>query len=296
MDRDVKHVYKERLKTFKKYGIPTTLWELDNIETNIVSKNAKTGEIVHSKMKVLDLDNPQKEKHFFYEFPHIIKKKVQEGKEKFLTFNRFGREGAEIQKDSIQALGVNFPKNDKYLSFRALDIGTFKAPITDFFMKERNVNNLGIVTLDFVPKTQEEERLYAFYSDKIGCIKYNKFHTPNSKAKFAGIARHEVEHVWHYFLSALFYGSESHKAINQAEINGIIDKNGNFIDKKLFNEAEKCAKSIENYVPYNVNFTEYENNYIEKCANIAEIAAQSDYIKNCKDLKNSFKHIPLELL
>ncbi len=296
LDRCIEHVYKDHLKTFKKYGIPTTLWELNNIETNIVSKNAKTGEVVHSQIKVLDLDKPQQERHFFYEFPHIIKSKIQEGKEKLLAFKVDRFSGNEIKKNSIQALGVTYPENDKYLSFRALDLETFKKPITQFYLKERKVNSLGVVVLEHVPKTPKEERLYAFYSDSNGTIRYNKFHRPPSKSIFAGIARHEVEHVWHYLLSALFYGSENPKAINQGEINGIIDKNGKFIDKKLFKEAENCAKSIENYIPYNVSFQEYENNYIEKCARKAESTAQADYIKNCKDLKNSFKHIPLELL
>jgi (p)ppGpp synthase/HD superfamily hydrolase len=110
------------------------------------------------------------------------------------------------------------------------------------------------------------------------------------------MARHEVEHGWQYFLRSRIASpvTEWEEFINTTF--------GKIKSKKLIREARRYAKSIKNYVALTKELEEagkvqeYKDNYIEVKARKAGQKARTDYDKQGKSIRNSFKHIPKEYL
>lgn len=287
LDRVLQRIYKGLSEGFRSKGRPATLWDLNSLVTNIIAQNLTTEETIFSQMQVSGIDT-NKEEHLFREFPSIIKNKLQHGKTKLLYFI-VNQDESRIVKNSTQTENISFPTKDKYLPFRALDIETLKKPITKFFLKNRKLNDLNVKFGNFTQKPNEK-LVFAYFDDEENVIRFNSSKLFKMKPKVVGIARHEVEHVWQHFLSALFLGQVSFDTEKTAKKYQILD------DPQVLAEAELYTEAINNYVPYSVNYEEYKNNFLEKCASEKEIEAQREYIENRRYISKSFPHIPPEIL
>ncbi len=287
LPRCIMSVYNSFKDQFQQLGIKTTLWNKIKTQTNHVAENINDEKKFFSKMEIITKPNLNFETHSFIEYPQIINNKLTKGKNKFLSF-KVNKSNNQYIEGSEKHKNIRFPKNDTYLGYRALDIEDMKEPITREFIIKR-----GLHPEDFKINTNyaEEEypdRLSAFYQN--GMICFNKFYPTKSKEELVSTSRHEVEHAWQYFLDARNTGGrgEFYK--------GIAQKYGKPKTPERQEEAQKYTKSIENYVTFDKNYKEYLKNYIEIMANKAGKEARNEYNQKGKSIRNSFKHIPEEML
>ena len=61
-------------------------------------------------------------------------------------------------------------------------------------------------------------------------------------------------------------------------------------------EAQKCTKSIDNYVQFDEDYKKYYDSYIERMARERGKQAEESYNRQKQVIKSNFKHIPEELL
>ena len=289
--------YEKLLKDFEETK-PTKniLWNLREIITNHTSINKNTGEKILSQVKISNIETPTKQKHTFIEYPGIINGKLQEGKKKILSFIVNGytfkiRQGSEFKQ------GTKFPKYDTYLPYRALSIDDSKAAFTLKFIKEKKLSNALIeINPDYYPKNEDDKLYAADFNPLNGSINFNRLFKPVSKTRVVGLARHETEHAWQYFLRSRFAEpvTKWEEFINETF--------GKIKSKKLLHEAKRYTKSIKNYVALTKyledsgKIQEYRDNYIEVKASKAGTKARKEYDRQSKIIRNDFKHIPKEYL
>ncbi len=284
LPRGIMSVYNNFKDSLQELGIKTTLWNKNKVQTNYVAENINNGNKILSKVEVKAKPNQNFETHTFTEYPEIINNKLTKSENKFLEF-KINKSNNQYIEGSEKHKNVDFPKKDTYLGFRALEINDMKEPITRHFISKRGLDNS-----DFNINTNYigDEHLKAFYLN--GMICFNKLFKMNSKDKLVSTSRHEVEHGWQYFLDARNTGGTDYF------YKYIAVKYGPIKSKKLKQEANKCTKSIDNYVPYNVDFNAYKRNYIEIMANKKGEKAKNEYSQQGRYIRNSFKHIPEEML
>ena len=289
--------YEELLEEFEEMNpLKTILWNLKEIITNHTSINKTTGEKILSQVKIDRLDTPTKQRHTFIEFPPILNNIIQSGKKKTLSFILNGHTD-KIYIDTVLKQRVRYPKNDSYLAYRALSINDSKEPLTRRFIKEKKLQKALIeINPDYYPKN-EDDKLYAADFDPLnGSINFNRLCKPASKTRIAGMAKHETEHAWQYFLRSRFAEpiTEWEEFIRQTF--------GKIKSKKLQQEAKRYVKSIKNYIALTKELEkagkvqEYRNNYIEIKAGKAGAKARKEYDKQGKVIRNNFKHIPEQYL
>ena len=284
LPRCIMSVYKSFKDQFQQLGIKTTLWNKNKVQTNYVAENINNGNKILSKVEVKAKPNQNFETHTFTEYPEIINNKLTKSENKFLSF-KVDKSNNQYIEGSEKHKNVDFPQNDKYLGFRALEINDMKEPITRHFISKRGLDNS-----DFNINTNYigDEHLKAFYLN--GMICFNKLFKMNSKDKLVSTSRHEVEHGWQHFLDARNTGGIDYF------YKYIAIKYGPIRNTKLQKEADKCTTSIKNYVPYTVNYKAYKRNYIEIMADKRGKEARNEYSKQGNTIRNNFKHIPEEML
>ena len=185
-----------------------------------------------------------------------------------------------VDYTSIRANGVKTPSNDSFLGYRILGINDMKEPITEKFIKDRGVGNLGYkINTDYLPEDGSETLRGLFYD---GNIMFNKLHDFKSKSNFVSTSRHEVEHGWQYYLDARNGGKRGE---NLEEIGKTC---GKITDKKLKKEADVYTQSMDNYVPHYVDYARYRKNYIEIRANKAGAKAKQEYDEQGKQSEKIF--------
>ncbi len=270
----------------------TLLWSHNKIETNHVSENINTGEKVLSKTSIINMMDLNKQIHRFIEYPHVLGNKIQKGITKLLYFEVDNTSGKVIQ-NSIFSDGIKLHKNDPYLQFRAYDIDGVKEPVTRKFMRDRRVDKLDvIIDTKYVPQDDvRKTRLIACFFPTEGSISFNKLYKQKSKTDVVGTARHEVEHIWQYWLDAR--NGEYEAGTWQSDM---YQKFGPIRSKNLQREADKCTDSIDNYVEFTEDFQAYLKNYIEAEAHREERIAKEKYDRQGERLRQSLSHIPKELL
>ena len=289
--------YEDMLEEFEElHPMKNILWNLKQVITNHLYTQKNNGEKVLTQVKIDKLDTPTKQRHTFTEFPHIINQKIQIGKKKILSFLANGNIGKIISGSDIKQ-GVRFPKNDTYLAYRALSIDDAKAPLTQRFIKEKKLQSALIeINPDYYPKNEDDKLYAADFEPLNGSINFNRLFKPASKTRVVGMARHEVEHAWQYFLRARFA-----EPVTEWE-NFVYETFGGIKSKKLQKEAKRYTKSIINYVSLTKeleeagNIQEYRDNYIEIMARKAGNKARKEYDKQGTVIRNSFKYIPKEYL
>jgi len=263
----------------------------DNIKnfTNHLSKNIKNGVKILSQTSVTDISKISKVLHTFKEFAPIINQKVQNTKPKLLQF-RVNEHKYEVLPETIVKEGVKFPQKDTFIAYRALDIDSSKEPLTDRFINERGLKPLKInIVSEYIPKEDEKEIAAIFYGND-GSIRFNREYKFPSKIKLVGTARHETEHIWHFFLYYRNNGETNLWTIRAPK------KFRKIKSKILKLEAAQYTKSIDNYTPIDVDEKLYGKNYIELCAAKAARKTKNDYTKQGKTIYKQFPHIPPELL
>ena len=272
------------------------LWNLIEVVTNHVSKVKNTGEKILSQVKISNIQTQTKRRHTFIEFPQITDGKISNAPKKFLTF-LVNRKTNTIAKNSIRAQGVKIPVNDDWLSFRAYTVKDSKEPFADKFIREKNLQKALIeIDADYFPKNEDEKLYAADFNPANGSINFNRLFKPYSKTRAVGIAKHEAEHGWQYFLRSRF----TEPTTDWEEF--IYRTFGKIKSKKLRKEAERYAKSIEKYVILTKELEdagkvdEYRENYIEKMAQKAAKKVRLDYDKKGKVIRKDFPHIPREYL
>lgn len=290
MHKRMLKAYVQMLEDYKEANPPRTiLWSPVQLLTNHFSENLYTGEKILSQTKISGMGKPTKEIHTITEFPHIVNNKIQNAKNKILSYVVNSLTDS-VEKASIKGEGVCIPKNDSFLPFRALDIDSAKYGFVDRFLKERKLSGLDIdIKPNYTPKEDEETVSAIFYGED-GSIRFNKNYKFPSKSKLAETSRHEVEHVWQWFLHARNTGGNSVWQID------ILQKFGKLKTLKMRREAERYTKSIQNYVPVNVDEKLYRKNYIEIKAEKAGAKVKQNYDKQGQIIRKDFPHIPGSLL
>ena len=289
--------YEDMLYEYEELNpIKTMLWNLKEVITNHVSTNKQTGEKILSQVKIENLETPTKQKHSFIEFPPVINNKFQSGKKKILSFLVNGLtnkiiKGTEISKNT------KMPQHDSYLPYRALTINDSKEPLTRRYIKERKLENALIeINPDYYPQNEDDKLYAADFNPVNGSINFNREFKPASKTRVAGIAKHETEHAWQYFL-------RSRVTLPVTEWEEFISENfGRIRLKNLLKEAKRYTKSIKSYISLTKELEdagkvqEYRDNYIEIKASKAGAKTRKEYDKQGKVIRNNFKHIPKEYL
>lgn len=263
------------------------LWQKGEIQTNHISENIDNGDRILSvtKIKQIPQSNGQVT-HSIVEYPAIKNGKIEKSDNKSLEYKVDN--DYSVPKGSIKTKHAKPPTKDTYLGYRILDLEDVKIPLTKKFMRDRNVDNLGYaIDTDFKPSNNSDTP-YALFDD--GSIRFNKLHKFKSKSDFVSTSSHEVEHGWQYYLDARNGGQRGEYLVSLGEEHGPIK------DVKLQKEADKYTKSLDNYVPWYVDFEKYKKNYIEVCANKKGAETRSEYDRQGKTIRNDFKHIPKEML
>ena len=280
-------IYKKFQENLNAFNVQTVLWKKGMVQTNHVSDNINNGEKILSKTTITTAPVSYSDfLHTFVEYPKIKNGKIERKPVKSLEF---GVDGSyNVDYASINANGVKSPNNDSFLGYRILGIDDMKEPITEKFMKDRGVANLGyIINTNYLPENGSETLCGLFYD---GNIMFNKLHDFKSKSNFVSTSSHEVEHGWQYYLDARNGGKRGE---NLEEIGRTY---GEITNKKLKKEADVYTKSIDNYVPHYVDYARYRKNYIEIKANKAGAKAKQEYDEQGKIIREDFRHIPKELL
>lgn len=277
-------------KRVQDFDIVHILFDRLSSVTNHFSENFRTGETILSQVKIVDSVLPNTELHVFKEFPRIIDGKKDASKQKELSYlvDRFKN---QVVKHSELEKGARLPMKDSFLAFRAMDVEDIKEPIIRRFLKERGLQRLNTpINVDFEPVAGQED-LIAIYSDVNGAVNFNKCYKFASKTDCVGTAKHESEHVWQYFLKALYTGGHNERTCLLAKANEQLLKN-----PRILKEAEEYTGAIADYVPFNKDFKLYKSNLIERKADAAEIIAEERYDREGEVLRKTFKHIPPKFL
>lgn len=284
LKRNLIDIYRRYLEEF---NIKTTLWEKEKVQTNYVAEDILTNKKTLSMSIIENLKNGLGHKyHELTEFPQIVNAKIQNSLPKVLSFT------VDSNNDVVDGLvatqNIKAPEKDSFLGFRLLDLEDFKIPITQKFLRDRDIDFLGYeIDKDSLMGDFSETRSGEFGN---GIISFNKLFNFKTKAKFASTARHEVEHGWQYFLDARNGGRRGDF------FEGLGTLYGKITDKKLLKEANNYTKSIDTYVPPEKDYNRYKKNYIEIKANEAGAKARKDYIEQGEEICNEFRHIPSEFL
>ena len=287
LPQQIVDIYKKFQENLNAFNVQTVLWKKGMVQTNHVSDNINNGEKILSKTTITtDPVSDSDFLHTFVEYPKIKNGKIERKPVKSLEF---GVDGSyNVDYASINANGVKSPNNDSFLGYRILGIDDMKEPITEKFMRDRGVANLGyIINTNYLPENGSETLCGLFYD---GNIMFNKLHDFKSKSNFVSTSSHEVEHGWQYYLDARNGGKRGE---NLEEIGRTY---GEITNKKLKKEADVYTKSIDNYVPHYVDYARYRKNYIEIKANKAGAKAKQEYDEQGKIIREDFRHIPKELL
>ena len=263
------------------------LWEKGEVQTNHIAENIDNGDRILSITKIKQPQHANKQvTHSIVEYPAIKNGKIEKCENKTLEYKV--NEDYSVSKKSIKTKHTKPPLNDEYLGYRILDLEDSKVPLTEKFMKDRKVDGFGYtIDTDFKP-SNNSDTLCALFDD--GTIRFNKLHKFKSKSDFVSTSSHEVEHGWQYYLDARNGGQRGEYLKSLGEEHGPIK------DIKLQKEADTYTKSLDNYVPWYVDFKKYKKNYVEICANKKGTKAQSEYDRQGKTIRNDFKHIPKEML
>ena len=280
---DIYKKYQEQIINANKLN----LWEKGEIQTNHMAENIYNGDRILSITKIKQPQHANEQvTHSIVEYPAIKNGKIEKCENKTLEYKV--NEDYSVSKKSIKTKHTKPPLNDEYLGYRILDLEDSKVPLTEKFMKDRKVDIFGYtIDTDFKP-SNNSDTLCALFDD--GTIRFNKLHKFKSKSDFVSTSSHEVEHGWQYYLDARNGGQRGEYLESLGEEHGPIK------DIKLQKEADKYTKSLDNYVPWYVDFEKYKKNYIEVCANKKGAKTQSEYDRQGKTIRNDFKHIPKEML
>lgn len=287
LPRKIVDIYKKFQENLNTFNIQTVLWEKGMVQTNHVSDNINNGEKILSKTTITsDQVSGNDFLHTFVEYPKIKNGKIERKPVKSLEFGV--DKSYNVDYASIRANGVKSPSNDSFLGYRILSVDDVKEPITEKFIKDRGVGNLGyIINTDYLPEDGSETLCGLFYD---GNIMFNKLYDFKSKSNVVSTSRHEVEHGWQYYLDARNGGKRGENLEKLGKTYGKIT------DKKLKKEADVYTQSIDNYVPHYVDYERYRKNYIEIRANKAGAKAKQEYDEQGKTIREDFRHIPKELL
>lgn len=285
-------VYKELQELFNAIGNKTHLWTHNKIETNHLAENINTDKKILSRTSIVNKEDNGKQIHKFIEFPHIICHKTVNKIKKILYFE-VDSTNKNIIKDTIFSDGIKFSKHDIFLQYRALDIHGMKKVLTKKFMQDRSLDKLGImINTQYSPtNNKEKSKMAACFIPQNGSINFNIEYKHYSKSSLVEIIRHEVEHIWHYFLDA-----RNCKYDTWTWQGKMLEKFGPINNKALKIEANKCTNAIKNYVEFTKDYQAYLKNYIEVEANKVGKLARKKYDKQGELLRKSLPHIPKELL
>lgn len=269
----------------------TIYWNPVKFFTSHVSENINTGEKILTQVFQTNLLNPQKEKHAFIEFPHVISGKISNTPKKILKFFVNTLNNHKVLNSGVYENGAKLPKNDTFLGIRALDINDSKTAFAQKFLSARKLNGKKItINPEYLPQNNYEEMAIALFKPCDGSLNFNKGHVFKSKSAVASTARHEVEHGWQFYLHARNTKGGVHeweeKIYNQFKD----------LPKSLKDEAQKYTDSIHSYVTLAQDREKYRQNYIEKLANEAGSKARVLYDYERKEISMEFQHIPKELL
>ena len=282
--------YKEIISHYlqsKKY----IFWMNTQTETNHLSENISTGEKVLTQVRINNFISKNRQKHTFIEYPHIRDGKVDKNSApKFLKFTIRNSNNSVIKK-SIQCDGVECPKNDTYLGYRALSIDDSKELFAQRFIKEKGLEKAGIkINTEYNPINELNSDFMAIFNAEDGVVNYNKDYKIKSKSQLVNISAHEVEHAGQYCLQARYNGggTEWQKQI--------VATYGPIKSEKIKEEARQYDDSINNYVPFWKDIKAYKGNLIEVLSKKKGIETQYAYDKEGEQIRKDFPHIPIELL
>ena len=272
------------------------LWNLTDVVTNHVSSDIETKNKILSQVKITDIQKVTKQRHTFAEYTPAGKGNAKKKRNKFLTFLVNGLTN-KIVKGSEEYYGIKFPHNDTWLPFRALTINDSKGPFAQKFIRDRNLRGAMIdVNTEYIPQNEDEQLYAADFDPAKGAINFNKFFRPYSKTTVIGLAKHEAEHGWQYFLRSRFAEATTEWEEFIGQVFGKIKS------KKLNKEAKKYTKSIQKYVALTKDLKEsgkieeYRENFIEKMAKKAAAKIRREYDLQGRVIRNDFPHIPKEYL
>lgn len=286
--RGLKKTYCELVKDGYKR---TIYWNPVKFFTNHVSENINTGEKVLTQVFQTNLLNPQKEKHTFIEFPHIINGKFLRAPKKILKFAVNTLNNHKILKAGVIEKGAKLPQNDTFLGIRALDINDSKTAFAQKFLSARKLNGKKItINPEYLPQNNYEEMTVALFKPNDGSLNFNKGHVFKSKSAVASTARHEVEHGWQFYLHARNTKGGAH------EWEEMIYNQFKDLPKSLIKEAQEYTDSIRSYVTLAQDRAKYRQNYIEQMANEAGSKERVLYDYERNEIGMQFQHIPKELL
>ena len=264
-------------------------WIHTKCETDHVATVKSTGEKIISRTSVSNIEDYEKSIHKFIEFPHLINKKLK-GKLKFLYFNVSNLTN-KILRDSVYCDGLDYSKNDLFLPFRAYDVEDLKVPITRKFLEDEKLNRLWIrINANYFPPENERKLILAEFCPDEGLINFNAEKNVKSKKSIVKSSRHEVQHVWQYYLDA------RNTEADEGWQGLIYKKFGPLKNKALMIEAQKYSQAIENYVPCTDDYNAYLKNYIEQDADKVARIVSDKYERQMARLSKSLPHIPKELL
>ncbi len=288
LDRDAMKYYKGLIQ------FPNTkrtiLWTKAKTETNHVSENIKTGEKVHSQVRINGTSRKGRCYHTFAEFPHIKNNIVEDTPVKLLSFAVRVKDNTPV-KNSIKSFGVKTPENDSYLGFRALPIEDSKIPFAKRYIRERGLEEMNITINDeYNPLNETDTRFKAIFTADEGVINYNSDYKFPSKTSLAKTSAHETEHGWHFYLQGRLNGGDTPWQTDMAQ------KFGKLKEPELIEEAKEYDDAIKNYVPYWKDRNAYLKNKIEQEANRKGDATEYEYDMEGLTIRTDFPHIPKELL
>ena len=197
----------------------------------------------------------------------------------------------KILRDSVYCDGLDYSKNDLFLPFRAYDVEDLKVPITRKFLEDEKLNRLWIrINANYFPPENERKLILAEFCPDEGLINFNAEKNVKSKKSIVKSSRHEVQHVWQYYLDA------RNTEADEGWQGLIYKKFGPLKNKALMIEAQKYSQAIENYVPCTDDYNAYLKNYIEQDADKVARIVSDKYERQMARLSKSLPHIPKELL
>lgn len=289
LNRKLIDIYRKHMNRFINLDTRTYFWEQESIQTNHMANNTALGIKNLTISRIQNLKNiPLQFLHSFTQYKPIVNNKISKNSPikyiEYIVNDKF-----IALKSSIHTINMKRPKFDSFLGFRALSLEDFKIPITERFLRDRGIKQLGYKILpNYMPTDGKEITWKGLFCN--GYIKFRRTWVPKSKADFVSTSRHEVEHGWQYYLDAR---NGKDRGENMLAIG---EKYGKLKDPKLQYEADKYTESIDNYIPAEKDYNGYRRNYIEVKAFDAGARAEEKYKKEGKILKEELKHIPPELL
>ncbi len=287
LQRRALNTYQKLKEMLQSLHIEDTFWKKEKFQANHLSENIETGNKILSIVKIDNMKQPTKEKHSFVEYPEIVNNKITQGSKKFLQFVVNSITGTVDKKTISLSKGLKKPTKDSFLVYRALSINEAKEPLTNHFLRSKNLDKTGIQVLpNYTPEDLNDNLVAIYYNKK---IHFNRFHRIPSKIQLVKVARHEVEHAWHDLLLAVGYNTTLPKSTKTSQQ---VDLTSPAVQK----EINSCTKAIKKYISYDDNYAQYKENYIEKSANKEANKAVQKYKKEGEVLHNNFKHIPTEYL